>query len=221
MNIYFDKIFIINRDSRNDRWEQLQNNLIKLNITNYERISAIEPIYNQINKKHYRNFTMFFPIQYDIDLKTYITGSCGCKYSHIKVMKLAKKRGYKRILVLEDDAELLDNFEDVFFKAVEQLPDKWDIVQLCGNYPHEDPPKISKNLLKIGTSFTTLAYMVTDKLFDTIINDCNDYGQEVDVYYIEKIYSTNNSYCITPHIVKSMPSVSDILGKEVKYEFKE
>ena len=55
LNTYFDKIFIINLDSRTDRWKECEELLKLYDITNYERVSAIRPFYKEIPKDYYNN----------------------------------------------------------------------------------------------------------------------------------------------------------------------
>ena len=95
LDTYFDKIFVINLDSRKDRWEECQELFKKYNINNYERVSAVRPIYKDIPKNFYNNLVVN-------QKEWYVTGCIGCKLSHYKVIQLAKERGYDNFLVLEE-----------------------------------------------------------------------------------------------------------------------
>ena len=92
INTFFDKIFVINLDHRKDRWNESLKLFEKYHITNYERISAVKPIYKDIPKKYYSNLVVN-------QTEWYVTGAVGCKLSHLKVIKLAKERNYKNFLV--------------------------------------------------------------------------------------------------------------------------
>jgi hypothetical protein len=72
---HLDKIFYINLDRRTDRLEQIEGELKKMNFgeNQTERFRGIE------------------------------LGQIGCIQSHIGVLKLAKERHYRNILILEDD----------------------------------------------------------------------------------------------------------------------
>ena len=78
-HLYIDKIFYINLDKRTDRREQIESELLKMGLEG-ERYSA-----------------MYTPH----------SGIIGCGYSHLNVLKLAKERGYKNVLILEDDFEFV------------------------------------------------------------------------------------------------------------------
>ena len=81
-----DFIFYINLEKRTDRREQIEMELKKMEIT-AERFVGIP----------------FEP------------GIVGCGKSHLEVLKLAKDRKYKNVLILEDDFTFLvdrKNFDD-------------------------------------------------------------------------------------------------------------
>ena len=92
MNI--DRIFYINLDHRADRRAEIENELDAKGLS-YERFPAV------------RHETI---------------GGVGCGRSHVGVLRLAKERGYKRILVLEDDfifttesLDIINKLDDVTF----------------------------------------------------------------------------------------------------------
>lgn len=72
---YVDHVFYINLAKRTDRRAELENELNAYGVSNYERFPAIE----------------------------HASGTVGCGYSHLAVLELAKERGYKNVLILEDD----------------------------------------------------------------------------------------------------------------------
>lgn len=75
MSTNIDKIIYINLNKRIDRRTDIEKDLNDFNLE-YERFEAIE--------------TPGF-------------GILGCGQSHLAVLKLAKERGYKNILIFEDD----------------------------------------------------------------------------------------------------------------------
>ena len=93
LDTYFDKIFIINLDKRIDRWQECREILDKYNIKNFERVSAVRPVYKNIPKNYYDKLVVNQKIWY-------VTGCIGCKLIHNKVIETAKKRNYNNFLVL-------------------------------------------------------------------------------------------------------------------------
>jgi len=79
MSHHIDRIIYINLDYRQDRKEEIEKEIQKMDLTDKtERFSAI---------------------------RVAELGILGCTKSHLAVLKLAKERGYKNVLVLEDDFE--------------------------------------------------------------------------------------------------------------------
>jgi GR25 family glycosyltransferase involved in LPS biosynthesis len=77
MTEYIDHILYINLEHRTDRLEEIQRELVKMDLSDKaERFEA-----------------------------TYIKeqGILGCTISHMEAIRLAKNRGYKNVLILEDD----------------------------------------------------------------------------------------------------------------------
>ena len=81
MSQYISHIFYINLDYREDRREEIESELAK-----YELLEKSER----------------FP-----GIRVVNQGILGCTKSHLGVIKLAKERGYKNVLILEDDFEFV------------------------------------------------------------------------------------------------------------------
>ena len=140
-NIY--KIFYINLDKRTDRREQIEEELRKYGLEG-ERYSAIH---------------------------TPEAGIVGCGYSHLNVLKLAKERGYKNVLILEDDFEFVVPKEVVedslqrFFDA--SIP--YDVLLISYIIQKsEDVPKYPF-LRKIIDGQTASGYLVDQHYYDVLI----------------------------------------------------
>ena len=86
---HIDYVFYINLDRRTDRRDHIESTFKEYGIDKYERFSAI-------------------PDEF---------GIVGCTKSHQAVLKLAKQRGYKNVLIFEDDFEFLVSPEE-FEKTV-------------------------------------------------------------------------------------------------------
>ena len=219
LDTYFDKIFVINLDSRKDRWEECQELFKKYNINNYERVSAVRPIYKDIPKNFYNNLVVN-------QKEWYVTGCIGCKLSHYKVIQLAKERGYDNFLVLEDDFSItLEDFELKIKQALfelDKLSDslEWDMVYLGGNnlikpQKIEDVSFIYKGI-KVNT---THAYAMNHTLYDKCLERMNICGTEVDDFYKREIQNHYNVYCIYPSLIKQRKSMSNIFNSVMSYDF--
>ncbi len=226
---YFDKIFIINLDSRVDRWISTVGELEKNGITNYERFSAIRiRDHKSIDPILYNNCHLT-PLANNFH---YHIGMVGCKLSHIAIISMAKKRGYKRILILEDDIVFKSNAESLFKKSVSQLPD-WDMLYLGGTVFVPNVAVADKTAISRAHGILTTSSYALDNsngIFDFILEHLPTYGGEVDVFYVyslqmDKIpqslkkYSVGvkhkfKTYITNPPIVSQGGSKSDILPSQ-------
>lgn len=210
-----DKIFIINLDSRVDKWDGIKNHLKNLNITNYERFSGIVPTMELIESDENKMRTY----QYLKNNRghNYAIGALGCLLSHISVIQIAKNRGYKKILILEDDARFFDDHQKIFDNAIKQLEGKsYDMLYLS-TYHKIPGKKISKNVLKMVRGYTTVSYIISDSLYDDVINMASKSRKEIDVFYSKKIHPNYNCLSVHPVIIYQNSGISDILGKKVNY----
>jgi len=141
MSHYIDKIFYINLDKRTDRREEIENEL-----KNYELDAERYPaILNEAS------------------------GIVGCSKSHLNVLKLAKERGYKNVLILEDDFEFIvskEEFEDSLAQFFESGLD-YDVVMLSYIVQKREP--FNDLVSKIIESQTASGYIVNCNYYDTII----------------------------------------------------
>ena len=212
VNSYYDKIFIINLESRKDRWKNILANLEKFNITNYERFNAcfITNLENE-NKEYYKNFRSNGVMKHG---PKYTNGALGCKQSHLEIMKISKNRNYNKILILEDDIFIREKFNEKIKEIHQELSNiQHDIVMFTGNH-QKNPKKITKNLYKITETYCTMGYSIHSNLFDYILSTANSSGLEIDVYYCKNIYSRGNSYCVIPHLIGHIGGYSDISHKD-------
>jgi GR25 family glycosyltransferase involved in LPS biosynthesis len=144
MSQNLDAIFYINLDKRTDRKEEIERELEKMNLT-AERFSAIEhPPPN---------------------------GIVGCGKSHLGVIKIAKERGYKNVLILEDDFIFIVDKPE-FEKSLTELFDsnaEFDVCFISYNLLEEQESNFPF-LKRAKFSNTASGYIVNSHYYDAIIN---------------------------------------------------
>ena len=125
LNNYFEKIYYLNLERRPDRNKECIDELTKYGIL-AERFNAIDAK--------------------ELNLKPWM----GCLLSNLEIIKTAKERGFKNILILEDDVIFNDNFDDLFNSYINQVPNNWDMLYLSGNHNEHSgchvPPAIRDQL---------------------------------------------------------------------------
>lgn len=102
-----DKIYCINWDKREDRWERMNNRFDMYGLL-VERYSTVTVDSDDAKKfsEHRDNST---------------TGLECCALSHINVLKDARDKGCRYVMVLEDDVRFLDDFIDNLVLVVHNI----------------------------------------------------------------------------------------------------
>ncbi len=204
LNKYFDAIFCLNLERRPDRKIQAEAEFAKHNIQ-VEFITGID------------GKTLPDPQATSQDTLPVSNGDMGCTLSHLKIVQLAKERGLKQILILEDDVEFAENFNAIFPDYFSQVPDDWDFLYFGGNHSKGGLQLLSNdsNIAKIFYTYTTHAYAIRESVYDAMI-DVLQQKEKVDIN-IGSLHSKFHSYCFRPHIAFQRESFSDILDKNTNY----
>jgi len=141
MEPFVDGVFYINMDHRIDRKEQIEWELRKVGLP-FERFPGIPTS----------------------------PGIIGCGYSHLAVLKEARQRGYRNVLIFEDDFQfILDktDFWNYMGKVLEDLP-SYDVIMLGYNI-NSWKPSHSIRVNKVLSAQTASAYIVHSKFYDELI----------------------------------------------------
>ncbi len=186
INDYFDKVVVINLDKRTDRLEKITEQLDDLGIT-FERFSAIDG-------------TGKNPMLANRD-------------SHLQVWR--ENLG-KKILVLEDDAQFVDNFQERFDQVIQTLPENWDVFYLGALLD-----KMTGKVIKVNNdwyrqivSTGTQAYSVHPDIMQYCIDRLEIYDGYIDVG-LRILAEDMNAYITQPNLVTQYPGYSDLRLKEV------
>jgi glycosyl transferase family 25 len=152
-------------------------------------------------------------------------GELGCLESHTQVLRLAKREGWKHILILEDDLKIL-NFEDGYKKLEElvNLP-KWDVIMLTGWYWEYEFPRIFK-------ACNTGAYLVNSNYIDRLLENREfslskmanaktvGFSMSTDIYnadvYWHKLQEKDTWYAINPCLAYQVDGFSNINKKFIE-----
>jgi GR25 family glycosyltransferase involved in LPS biosynthesis len=128
--------FILNLDTRKDRWENFPKNHLKF--LNAERYSAVDGKKILPTEQLQRIFE-----GNDYNMRR---GIVGCALSHIKLCIEFLDSRIEIMCVLEDDIQFATDFQEKFLHLYKNLPENWDLCYL-GNHPRnpkvleDTPPK--------------------------------------------------------------------------------
>ena len=215
INTYFDKIIIVNLDKRVDRWNKLLPKLQKNNITNYIKISAVDPTippYN--NLKLPANF-------YDT------IGAYGMLCSAYLVILHAKRNNYKRILLLEDDILFHQQFNLLFNHKITSIPD-WYLLYF-GTSIHQwrfkERCKIKADYMQAkGTIAGAFGIGIDCRIYDILLQQILAMNLSWDIGPLKRINQLYHHKCFifNPYLIIANTEDSNIReGKTLHYKAKQ
>ena len=197
-----DGIFYINLERRTDRRDLIEMDLNKLSI-NAERFVGIP----------------FEP------------GIVGCGKSHLAVMKLAKERGYKNVLILEDDftfltdRKTLDESLNTFFNDV---GDNYDVCMLCCQNLEDKGEKPFSYLSRVHHANNASAYLINGSYLDTIIElydwafplleSTGEHWNYANDQVWNRIQETGKWFVFNPRLGKQRSGYSDNAKRFMDYD---
>ena len=216
MNI--DKIFIINLKTRLDRKRQIINEMNKQNISQneYEIFTAVRPSIQDVNNWNSRYCEHCRKDIHPRNFDGYRQGCLGCLQSHVEICKLALIRGYKNILILEDDTEFIENYSKLE-EYSKQIDHNYDMLYLAGSHLGKKI-SLTNNINKVVGTHTTGSYCIKENAMKYLIDNINGYLKEIDVFYAQEIQTRFNCYSISHHITKQRDGYSDIQQIKVSYK---
>lgn len=203
---YFDAIYCVNLVERTDRWDHALSQFDKLGISDrVERFSAIKPVHDdRWNRDVPWKGKNRFPL----------LGAVGCAESHKLIIKTAKERNLKNVLVLEDDFMVSNNnWEDNLTDGLTELPTDWNLFYLGYDLHREASIKnCGKNIREVGSSkrasiFFTIGIAYNSNCFDFLIENINpfDWRKTGRQGHVDKYYARTyklKKYYIEPTVVE-------------------
>jgi len=109
-------------------------------------------------------------------------GALGCYLSHVGIWQDAKQKGYKKILVFEDDVTFETNFIEELKNRIKYIPKEYDVLFLdvlkC--YESKAVNQYFKKILSLF--FGTHSYIITEKAIDTMLKTIFPIELQIDAY---------------------------------------
>jgi hypothetical protein len=186
---FFDEIYCINLDHRTDRWEHAQNEFRSMDISDrVKRFSAIKEE----------------------------DGRLGIIKSNLSILKTAKEKGFKNVLIFEDDVKFLCHeslLQEALVELVRQGP--WGLFYLGGNVPQK-VKRISNRLIEARNVYGVHAMAYHSWIFDSVIkkyegmNAVSSWYDILDVFFVHEIQTKYPCFLMFPLMATQMESYSDI-----------
>ena len=130
------------------------------------------------------------------------------------MLKDAQKKGYNRILVLQDDTIFCDNFCTVFKEKVLQVNHDWKLLYLgASQYDWSSVKIIDKNHYNtIGNTDGAFAVGIHNSVYEELLENITDFNVPFDsgpLWNIQKKYP-NDCYVIYNNIIIADVRSSDL-----------
>lgn len=218
INTYFDKIYIINLERRPDRRENIERRLKKHKVTNYVVFPATDgskhPMY-----QYYLRFKGF----------TDSAGAFGVLSSAARLLVDAAQKGYKRILILEDDAVFHRDFDNQFQKRVAVIPQDWKLLYFGTSMrkwrfqQRAQHHKTRQYCTSTGTIAGAFALGIDSSVYRDLLIELNDTSRAWDIGPLRAVNLKYNSKCIImyPYLILCDTRDSDIRRNKSLNEKKE
>jgi GR25 family glycosyltransferase involved in LPS biosynthesis len=213
VNDFFDKIYCINLPNRTDKWKECE--------IEFQKHSLIVERFDAKRGKQTGHLT---------------PGEVGLIETNIDIFRDAISKGYKKILILEDDVVFHEKFNEKFESKIDVLPDDWETLHIGGNHffhmgefksinNNYDFPingstyrQIDHDICKTFWSQTTHAVGINHIIFEKVLEAALKMDRQIDNVYCEFQRSgLHKTYAFIPSICLQRPSVSDIQGGYVDY----
>ena len=201
---YFDKVVMINLDSAEDRLTLSTENCKREGIE-FERVKATP------------GRSKFVKIN-STPTQAWNRNAAALAYTTAKIIKRAKKEGWKNVFIMEDDVDFIPhNFNSILRTAVNKLPENWDFFHL--NSTHQYTSKwVGQCLHKLGGAWCCQAYAVNHTVYDKYLEELEKYEIPIDNITLNLHVENKNSYCTVPDIVIHHPGQhSTLRDKVVEY----
>lgn len=149
---WIEHAFFINLETRRDRLQEIQEEFQRMEIQNIFISNTVPERFNAIPTKGF--------------------GILGCTKSHCEVMKIARERKYKNVLIFEDDLLFIVE-KEVLHEELQQIYESkvdFDVIMFAYNIKESVPSVEYPFLSRIKNASTASCYLINGEYLETLIN---------------------------------------------------
>lgn len=213
-------VYLINLDSSTDRLAQASAELKKHNI-DFERISAVDG--RQLDVKTYAGYNSTRSNAYTG--RNLIGAEIGCYLSHKKALETFVSSEYEYALILEDDLNIVDDFNEILAQTFQYLDTNtlnWAVINVAAN-----KKKLSKPIVNFAHYTLLHAYyfpilalglLWTKDGAKSFLSQMKDIYTPIDVEIQSWACKTGLGLSIYPAIVRPSGVDSDIDANTIAIE---
>ena len=204
-----DKVYAINLAESEGRRNNILSQCHKIG-THFELVEAVngveenvEWVQNEFNKKH----------------EGWTQGAAGLVHTTKGIIQDAKDKGYKSIMIMEDDIVFKENAYKEGKKLFNQLPDNWELFHLASqNYKGRH--RRLGDLIRLTGAWSCQIYMIHERIYDEYLEWLDLVDRPIDSITSLIIHPRGNSYAPISDLIHTIPNYSTIRGIEINYGIK-
>lgn len=132
-------------------------------------------------------------------------------------LKMLKMFQGEPLMFFEDDFEFTDEFDEVFPKAVAELPDSYDMLYLGANL-QAPVKKYSSHLVRVNGAWLMHATLLSPKFIDYILQVYPGSNIKIADEWYRRIAPHREFYMTMPIISYQRKDYSDFVGRYVYYD---
>lgn len=140
-------------------------------------------------------------------LDTWVTkGAVGCYISHYMLWQNIMDDINDKILIVEDDVELVDDFVFKLNESLYHVPDNWDMLYIGHESLYLVNATVVNERISRGVPACTYAYIINKKCIPTLLGLC-PINMPVDTQIREQLNHKLNIYALTPQLAYQKSSI--------------
>lgn len=209
---YFDKVYLLNLHKRPERMELADKRMHFCDIQ-YERFGATDGSVMKKLWECYSKENAYFSNP----------GYLGCAVSHLSIYRDAVSKGYHRILIVEDDNRIKRDANDLFARAIKNVPIEWDNLLYLGFIPLTDDCERwdysvfgfhAENVALAKNFWGLFGYGISNTLMKEVLEVYEgSFPMELDRFFVTHVQPRGKSYGIVPQLFAADDGVSDNSGR--------
>lgn len=200
-----DNVYVINLESSPERRESIGVQCHSIG-TIFEYVKAVDGrkenvdyVVNDINSK-YEGWTQ---------------GAAGLVYTTMNIIRDAKAKGYKSIMIMEDDIVFRRDAYKQIKNCFDLLPDDWELFHCA--YQNVSRPRIMGRLLQLTGAWSCQIYAINESIYDEYLEWLSLVDRPIDSITSNIFHKRGKSFAPLNPVIDTLPNWSTIREVNINY----
>ena len=133
----------------------------------------------------------------------------GCRRAYLRCLEEAYPAGVKSLLIMEDDAHLVDGWMERYAAAIEEVPHGWLQLYLSA-WDFRSSQQVSANVHRLAGAYQTTAILYSKAGIEAAVKAARCSRCDIDAWLAKRLHPFGASYVIRPGITYQDGGFSDI-----------